>query len=67
MRAIILGAIALCGLGSVAVAQFNVQGQFPTVASVGIGYDHTAGDVRTYPDFGSTLQHYSAAGAHPLP
>ncbi|HEX2838272.1 MAG TPA: hypothetical protein VHN77_09125 [Phycisphaerales bacterium] len=63
MRMGLLGVVASITVCTAATAQFSVQSQFATVSSVGMAYDHVADHVWVYPDFGSTLQRYSTAGA----
>lgn len=59
----IRSAIFVCACGtSGALADLTVLNQFSTSGSVGLGFDHSTGDVWTYPDSAAVLRHYSPAG-----
>ncbi|MFN0059392.1 MAG: hypothetical protein ACKVX7_13130 [Planctomycetota bacterium] len=54
--------LAVVVLANTSWGQLTVVNQFDTISAVGLGYDHTAGDVWMYPNGGNFLQQYSAAG-----
>ncbi|MBX3377237.1 MAG: hypothetical protein KF678_09580 [Phycisphaeraceae bacterium] len=56
------GVLCAAGAAVSARADLTVVAQFNTTASVGLAFDHSTGEVWSYPDAGAVIRRYSAAG-----